>query len=191
MYQRDVPLIRKYVEDESYKGFHSLLMFVLVSIRTRFNRLEADHKDVLSKGYSSKYIWGFKKQAFLSLQESHKELYHQLLDREPNSSNLHYARSKLIEIPGFGIPKASFVLQMLGYPTGCIDSQNWKRLSLGDSFKINDLKKPRVYSKIVRQSGGSEQLWNDWCKYISETQKKHFKDSDDVSRYHYKVISNG
>jgi len=181
VYQRDVKAIRDFIDNDYDKGLERVVTFVIGSIRERFYNIERVTEDLLLNKENSKSAWGNRKKALISFNELKTTLKH--LDNLP----LEEATKELTKINGLGVVKASFVLQLMGRDTACLDVHNLTRLGISNTyFKGN--KRINEYIDLVQQKG-TEYWWNTWCELIADKYPKHFKDADEVSFIHAKAIT--
>jgi hypothetical protein len=193
MYSRDVPLIKQYVLGKGEEGLLDVISFVLATIQTPLSRTGGMVKDIKLRGASSPHLWGSKVLAYTYCRDNLMSLYEALVNTE---CELPKGIDMLLEAPGLGLPKASFILQCIGYDTACLDSHNLKRYNLPISItKIGKVKRQTKLLKInsyisVVQKEGTEYHWNSWCKYVSGNRwNKRLPTGDTVSAYHYEAIT--
>jgi hypothetical protein len=107
---------------------------------------------------------------------------------------------RLAEIPGLGLPKSGFVMQMIWGQGGCIDSENEKIFSAeqGREIKAGTINKDaseaarlatiREYQALVLTCSGasSAAMWDRWCAYIAHKapSTRAGVTADDVSALH-------
>lgn len=191
MYSTDVPRIRQYVETEGPDGLHDVITFVLATIRTPISRVVSAVEDIHTRGSESTHLWGFKRSGYLHSLEHKKALYGSLIESE---SDIDSATETLLSVPGLGLPKASFVLQCIGYDTACLDSHNLKRYGLPISFTKLPTGKERhkklcAYINYCRIKG-SEFHWNSWCEYVAGNKyNKELDTKEKVSSIHVTAIT--
>ena len=101
----------------------------------------------------------------------------------------------LTQVPGLGIPKAGFVLQLTIGATGCLDTHNIRNFGLEAKHFVSSglktetvLKRARLYVETCEALGGCEFLWNQWCEFITNRYHKEFDDAEHVSRLHEECI---
>lgn len=192
MYKRDVPKIVEYVHSKGPDGLVSVGAFVLCTVQVPLSRVGPMVQDVHTSGAESKHLWGFKRRAFEELTQRKVELYNLL---EKPSENVSEALSEVSRVFGLGLPKASFLMQCVGWETACLDVHNLKRMSIPIGLtKIGkvgeDTRKKKIdrYVEIV-QSEGSENLWDGWCAYIAGNRwNQDLPTADAVSAYHVECI---
>lgn len=193
MYKTDVPKIKRYVQEEGPDGLVSVGAFVLSTIQTPLSRTLEQVRDIKERGESSKALWGFKRAGFRHLSDNKQGLYHKLVERP---LDVRSATLLLLNTPGLGLPKASFLLQCLGYNTACLDVHNLKRYNINPSItrtsKLSTdalIKKTDNYIEFV-QKKGSEYYWDGWCGYVAGNRmNKSLPTAEVVSSFHYQVIS--
>ena len=107
-----------------------------------------------------------------------------------------------LAVPGLGLVKAGFVVQLLVGEAGCMDMHNLARLGLDpDEFDIPKRADPEEQLLVINECiahylymcekfGGSEHLWNGWCEFVAETYRT-YDDAEDVSRRHVTYLSGG
>ena len=103
-----------------------------------------------------------------------------------------------LEVPGLGLPKAGFVVQLVAGKSGCMDVHNLRRYcpnedaskgtpswlqTSGNSDKTKRIK-AGAYLELVDDNGGTRKMWNGWCTHLSMLYPHHFKTPDDVSALH-------
>ena len=169
---------------------------VLLSIRMQWVGVGNQMADVRAKGTRSKSLWGFKKSGYVYLRDNRKWLYAKVRDARAGRISTHALMREMLKVPGLGLPKAGFLVQILTGQAGCLDMHNIERFGLDESvWKVRPRKnvdaqlreiddKITVYLKLCEACGGSEYLWDTWCEYLNE-RVGTFHNADDVSRRHY------
>ena len=148
-------------------------------------------------GTDSVHVWGHKKQAIdwltgqWGLLDRLVAFYH-AGDRA--GAQMYIAR----ECPGLGIVKASFMLQLLGFKTSCLDTHNLARLGIGpQQFKFSTAtkdetvyKKIALYNELCDASGTSEYWWDTWCAFVAgRGPNKSLATAEAVSQLHVDCIA--
>lgn len=200
------PKIQQWV-DEDPNRLRDVIQFVSLTIRQPFYTMKSQMSSVKKDGARSPYLWGHKIKTYQWLNDNQDSLpsMYNAIKRLTDEESL----SLLIAIPGIGLAKGGFILQIVNGSVGCIDSHNIRvynnlignlikdnpkgfiKGSLKGSILINDsfIKRliPLGYISICNHLG-TEALWDNWCQMISDKYPKHFKDADDVSMYHYECL---
>lgn len=194
MYRRDVPRIVDYVKSKGPDGLVDVAAFCLATIQTPLSRTAGIVQDIRIQGVNSKYLWGSKRPAFQYVQLHKEELFEMLL-KEPVRREI--ALERLLVVPGLGLPKASFLLQCIGYPTACLDSHNLSRYGLSPNItkvgrvQVGTLrKKIDNYLTVCDNVGPSEYHWDSWVTYVSGNRaNRSLPTASMVSDYHTFAIT--
>lgn len=155
-------------------GFLAIYTMVSASIRQPWHTAGYNLSRLAMVGFSAEWLNLAPKREGLSYVRANLAA---LYDVAMTASTVE-ALAALTYIPGLSLPKAGFVLQLCrgasAPEVGCIDVHNIRRLGLG---KLNTntanlshparLRKAEEYCNVITNAGGSEQLWNDWCVYLS------------------------
>ena len=194
MFKTDQPPISDYALS-SDTGLERTLRFVFLSIKQPFWKMAVQMKDVDSKGLESAYLFGWKRQGLAHVRANASSL-RAVLAAVPAGYGDADALLQIASVPGLGLVKAGFVLQLVTGSAGCIDSHNLQRFGLrAGAFKYGSTASPELkrkkalaYLDACRNAGGCESLWNGWCDYVAEQQPKRWTDGADVSRLHRTTI---
>lgn len=164
--------------------------FALLSIRTQFVRIHEQMAEIERTGNSCRCLWGFKRGGYDFLRLNKMDLWgfmlHPKIDAEMAIENI-------CRIPGFGIVKAGFVAQLMGFDVGCLDSRNLTRLGMGprdwrsdgDSRKNTDAFKRKIRRYLDATEGRAEELWNDWCEDVAGVYKTT---AEEISADHLVIV---
>ena len=125
IYNRDVPLIKEHLDKKGTEGLLDVVSFVLCTIQTPLSRVGLQTDDIKRRGAQSAALWGFKRSGYEHTRKNLDALYEALTGPEDVYTKL----LTFLEVPGLGLPKASFVLQCCGYDTACMDVHNIKRMA--------------------------------------------------------------
>ena len=200
------PRINEYMQRD-HDSMRQGILFVVASIKTPFYMLVKQMQDIGVNGVNSKYLWGFKKDAYEYLSEHSSDLYDELMDHYQQKYQgqwsgyaLKIERDRrmmliLTDVPGLGLAKAGFVMQLMFGRVGCIDVHNLRRLT---SVSAKDLvfnnrasdkikyQKIDNYLNICKGYNNAERLWDKWCDQVAYNpcNRKHFTDGNDVSQFH-------
>ena len=114
MYNKHNPMVRDYAF-KSPANMERVLAFVSSSIRERTDRLPKYMTEYRQVGAKSSWIWGNKHNTIAYIKKHRKMLY-------TNMVRIIKAKKKdmaldlimlFLEIPGFGLPKAGFCVQLV------------------------------------------------------------------------------
>lgn len=210
------PKIRQWVEDDT-RRVRDVILFASLTIRQPFYQIKHQMSSVRQHGDKSPYLFGFKRNTYKWFDE-HTNTVSQLyetINRLTDSESLGIIST----IPGIGLAKAGFVMQMLKGSIGCLDTHNlvlykdtirdllrdnpkglfkdhpkYKLFFKEDyNTKSNPLKnfkwEPLGYTTICNTIG-TEFLWDEWCNVIHQKYPSRFMSSTNVSEYHYECLVN-
>ena len=201
MYKKHNPMVRAYAF-KSPANLDRVLAFVSSSIRERTDRLPMYMTEYRQVGTKSSWMWG-NKHSTIKYIKKHRKMLHTNMVRIIKAKKKDMALDLImlfLEIPGFGLPKAGFCVQLVAGKAGCLDVHNirkylpdedarkgtpsWLQTS-GNSIKTKR-KKAVVYLDLCDKIGGARFLWNEWCDHISSEPwaKYVFPTGFDVSEVH-------
>ena len=199
MYNKHNPLVRIYAK-QSPENLERVIAFVSSSIRERTDRLPRYMTEYRKRGKKSSWIWGNKKDTIAYIKKNRKVLYADMIKimKAKKITMAHDLIMLFLQVPGLGLPKAGFVVQLVAGKAGCLDVHNirkylpeedsrkgtpaWLQTS-GNSIETKRKKATR-YLNLCGTIGGSRFMWNNWCTKISDTYPDHFKTPNDVSELH-------
>jgi hypothetical protein len=106
----------------------------------------------------------------------------------------------LTDVPGLGVIKAGFVMQMMFGRVGCIDVHNQRRLYSVDARDLKltkmakddtKLQKIDAYVNICKRNNSTRNLWNKWCEQLTDKKcnKGKFSSGWDVSVFHLTALT--
>ena len=173
MYQNHVPTLTAAIR-HSPKVFSSAVMFAAVSARTHFITVPAQMLELEMRGRKAKCLWSWKTSAFDFVQ-AHGRRLHETIARIDCPEK---ALRAICEIPGLGIVKGAFVLQMMGHDLACLDTRNIERDGRDPlAYATRGIKTGKAFeAKVARYVadtfGRSQQYWDDWCADVAVTYKK-------------------
>lgn len=194
MYKRDARMIQDYVRHGGADAFTHVGQFVLITIRQPLHRVAADL--AAAREGDRRPLWGSKGAGFDYMSKHGAALYADVVALE-GDADAQLAR--VADVPGLGLVKAGFVLQLAFGVSGCLDSHNITRLGLDQKLLALDkkaspklrAKKAAAYNTLCAQLGGTEVLWDEWCEYAYTNGKgnaSRYVDGDDVSREHVRAL---
>ena len=99
-----------------------------------------------------------------------------------------------IQLYGLGLPKAGFLTQLLTGEIGCLDTHNLKMYDIDPKqFRIDGNWKSvekaiMSYKAACLHCGGSEVLWNEWCRNLATIRPQVWPDAESVSNYHVQIV---
>lgn len=178
---------------KSPDNFTQVVLFVSATIQQMFHTVPAIVDDVREYGLDSKHLWGSKQDTWRYTLENKDLLFEAVF----SDMDLEDKLLSIAEIPGIGLVKAGFVLQLCTGKVGCLDVHNLRRFGLSaQTFKLGKVKyltarkKAKLYIKTCVQCGGSEQLWDEWCQLIADKYPQRWaNDANRVSEAHEEIIT--
>jgi len=168
-----------------------LILMVSLSIRQPWAVIGKQLQDVQANGSNSKYLFGSKKDLYFHVMENKQAIFQLLKDTKAGNIPQAECLYQLTKIPGLGLAKAGFVMQLSIGMAGCIDSHNVtmfgvnpNALKMGKVKAEKALEKAKMYLDLCEKLGGTEFLWDNWCNFVAVRHPKHFQDGNDVSARH-------
>jgi hypothetical protein len=176
-------------------GLERTFRLVFLSIRQPFHSMAKQMRDVDDNGLQSPYLFGWKRDG-LAFVRANASTIRETLKAVPAGYGDAQALLEVATVPGLGLVKAGFVLQLVTGSAGCIDSHNLQRFGLNaNAFKYGSnasdalkRKKALAYLDACWKAGGCASLWNGWCDYVAAQQPKHWQSGFDVSAMHESAI---
>ena len=176
-------------------GLERTFRLVLLSIRQPFWKMPQQFKSVDDMGLESPYLFGWKRSG-LAFVRANASVLRETLKAVPEGYGDAQALLDVATVPGLGLVKAGFVLQLVTGSAGCIDTHNMQRFGLNENaFKFGSnasdtlkRKKALAYLDACWKAGGCESLWDGWCDYVAAQQPKHWTDGYAVSKMHETAI---
>lgn len=168
----------------SPEGWRRVAIFALSTIKTPLEHAARDLPQNASGDLQTRTIFGFKPVGVRYLDKHAERLWSYCehccatLDGDELTDALVAAA---LEIPGIGLAKAGFIVQMIYGRSGCIDTHNLMRFNLPlrafreihpRSRSRTVMRKVRLYNETVEACGGTETLWNTWCEYAARVQPR-------------------
>jgi hypothetical protein len=163
-------------------------MMVALSIRQPWHAIGGQMEDWSRLGAKSRFLFGFKSATHAHLLRRGKATLYKRLQAAGDDAE---RMDVLLDVPGLGLPKAGFVVQLWNGGAGCIDVHNIRAYNTPTSM----LRMPTNASRALRarkiseyldlcEGIGSEHLWDAWCEGISQRSTRFFTDAHSVSEAH-------
>lgn len=141
------------------------IMFASLSIQQSIEQVPSMLDDLEETRSSSVYLWGFKRRTYEYVQ-LHKAQLHEILDLGLRDALDTLASS----VPGLGLVKAGFCLQLAGYDVACLDTRNVRREGRDARAFRTDGRKPsraKLDAYLKETEGKAERYWNAWCADVA------------------------
>ena len=91
-------------------------------------------------------------------------------------------------IPGLGMVKAAFTVQMLYNELGCIDTHNLRVLGLDRNTVTGKSQRKREQYLKIQGVRTSEEWWDTWCEYVAQRYSARYENGEQVSRLHVYAV---
>lgn len=168
-------------------------MFAVLSARNPFTRVPDELAELDTKGEAAAGLWGWKLDSYRYLCDHGPRVWREVLDAGADTEK---ALHTICQVPGLGIVKGAFVLQMLGHDIACLDTRNIAReardpnayKSGGHRGKSSPKFRHMVLQYIGETGGKAKFYWDTWCREIASV---YDMDADSVSAMHLAVIPTG
>lgn len=169
MYAEHVPIINAAMR-ASPEVFMRGCMFAVLSARTQFVLVPDQMKCVRKRGEKSPALWNWKFDAYCYLNENVEHIHKLVCNQRDTGA----AMALLCAVPGLGIVKGAFVLQMLGHDIACLDVRNVQREGLNPRAYTSHHKTSKRWSQLIAQyveqtQGRAQELWDVWCHDVAGT----------------------
>lgn len=196
MFDRDMPLMRAHAL-ASKKGLTDVIAFVLCTIQQPLQSVANQMADIRANGADSKYLFGSKRIGYRYAVD-HADVLHAAIVKAIEVNDVIGAVDVLSNVPGLGIVKASFVAQICGLETACLDTHNLRALGFAETaFKLAKSVKPATkrakiadYIRTCTETGGSRHWWNAWCETVAGNRaNRSLTSADAVSAYHVSCLT--
>ena len=199
MYNTHNPLVRAFAQQNA-KNLELVIAFVFASIRVQTSMLPRMMKEFRKRGVKSSWIWGNKRTGIDYVRKHRQDLFDRMTSilRAKKATCAHDLMMLFLEVPGLGLPKSGFVVQLVSGKSGCMDVHNFRKYlpevdaskgtpnwlqTSGNSDKTKRIK-ASAYLDLIESNGGSPKMWNNWCTHLQVLYPHHFKTPDDVSALH-------
>lgn len=194
MFNRDAVHIR----EESLKSSSTMarvLIFAITSANARFRFavnacLWLQSRDIESLNYASftmqdkSYMATAINPAKLSYVQSVWANREEIFEVYKASNALDFWNYLIDCVPGLGMVKAAFSVQMLYNELGCLDTNNVQALGLDPSAVTGKSQARRANYLTVQSVRTSKEWWDDWCNLMADRYPGEFDSGDYVSRLH-------
>jgi|TARA_Y100000310_G_scaffold302643_1_gene340250 hypothetical protein len=201
VYHNHQKTIERYAR-QSPEHFARILQFVILTVRVPLYRVRQDTSTAAQGGADALgVLWGWKHNAYNAAQDGAENSLAYLEHCQAHYGDERERAQAMLEhvadLPGFGLAKAGFVLQLAFGLAGCLDTHNLSRFNISAStfkdFKARSTKKARErlsqkYIDAVYALGGPSTLWDSWCEYVATNQASTYDDAEHVSRLHCEAL---
>ena len=184
MFQVDQPAIAEYAWSTP-RHVAEVIMFARLTIRRHFFVVPSVVAAVREHGYVA--------LPDSSSRATYNSLYSGSVAPPHCADDPQVIFRKCLQVPGIGMAKAGFIVQMLTGQCGCLDTHNLKRFGLDANLFRTDAPWSKVEKRLnlywaICESHGSAFLWDSWCELIAGKYPYHFVDAEAVSQLHVTAI---
>jgi len=206
MFESHQPRIAAYAK-RGPDEFARVVTFVYATVQRSLDTVPGAMKDIDREGIESKFLWGFKRDAYQHVQDNKASIYNDAMELSCTADPDQAERELLAmfgAMPGLGLVKGGFVTQLAFGLGGCIDGHNVNRFKVLAGRKALPIylrawhyKRSRpakraeyltAYQALLRRAGGCEALWDDWCIYLRSRFPAKYESADYVSRLHCEAL---
>lgn len=197
MFAQDQPAIERWARRDPANTL-DVGIFVLLTIRMQFGGIGNQLRRVRAGDEAP--LWGFKAKGAAYLRENAEYLHERAEDARQGRIWVNDLLRDYYAVPGLGLVKAGFVVQLLIGEAGCIDMHNLARFGLeAAEFDVPKRKDPDEQLRVIDECiehylwtcerlGGCESLWDGWCEFVADTYRT-YEDAEDVSHRHVTYLT--
>jgi hypothetical protein len=179
----------------SPEAMRNAAMMAVLSIQQAWGGVPAAMLDMKAEGSTSRYLWGFKADTYEYLMSPNNidHLYTTTLTTRDPVELLDLWTT----VPGLGLAKAGFVVQLTTGRVGCVDRHN----AFAYDVAPNQLTFPKgrmtvkaqrhkleAYVHLTDTIGGSEFMWEQWCIMIAAKYPNLYDSAQAVSKQHVTIL---
>lgn len=160
-------------------------LFTICSIRQPITSVP-DHLERVAAGDLGP-LFGHKLDAHLYLMTHAAELWRDIRNSRTNANRI----AVLCRVPGLGIVKSAFVLQLMGYDVACLDSRNVQREGRKPrEFRTDGDKKGLAFVRkidryLAEVEGRAAEYWDLWCQDVADA---YDRTSEEISALHLAIV---
>jgi hypothetical protein len=185
MYKEHCPKIAAAMRSD-LEAFKRGLYFVVCSIRQPVINVPEQIEDVARYGAGADCIFGHKRDAIPYIDAHAAALQRDVLAARALADALRV----LLVVPGMGIVKSAFVLQLMGRNIARLDSRNNTREGLNPhAYATHGLPPHKLARKIERYvmatRGKARFYWDAWCADVARVYKRT---PEEISALHLCII---
>lgn len=184
-------------------NMYRVITFVHATVQQQLNVVSDCMESIDNDGAASIHLWGWKREAFLWFGDNQNEVYSTAMGIYDGYADPELVQHELLKyfasLPGLGLVKGGFVIQLCFGLSGCIDRHNLARFNIPvrkfDATRYKGARTNKTRNRIVREyhatvrhCGGTRALWDDWCRYVAKKYTSIYADAWAVSALHCEAI---
>jgi hypothetical protein len=139
--------------------------------------------DVEENRTASAYLWGWKRRTYEAAILNAEALYASQFAETPLA-----LKTLVYTLPGIGVVKAAFVLQLAGHDVACLDSRNNAREGRRPREFRTDGRRVSwcmIERYLSETAGKAEAYWDAWCIDVASARNR---DPEDISALHLSIL---
>jgi hypothetical protein len=170
-------------------------LLAVMSIQQAWHIVPVAMADLVKHGRNSRFLWGFKRDTYdYLIDESNMDHLYGATMMTDNPVDLLDLWST---VPGLGLAKAGFVVQLTRGMVGCVDRHNADAYDVPPSQLVfpkgrmtMDAQRHKLeqYVHLTNSIGGSAFMWEQWCIMIAAKYPRSFESAQHVSRQHVDLM---
>lgn len=183
--------------------FRRGVMFAVCSIRQPITSVPDQIAALFEGGENPLFGHKFNAWAWISEERNCSLLWKKLglfwalqdYKGKPTRSATSCALMALLEIPGLGIVKSAFILQLMGFDIACLDSRNVKREGRNPrEYETRGTKGGRAKFQVTKINcylddvfGEAQEYWDAWCQDVAQA---YDRTPEEISELHLAIVAN-
>lgn len=180
-----------------------VITFAHATVQQSLNTVSEAMESIDLEGPASRFLWGWKREAYLWLEDNKAAVYSTAMGIYDGYADPAVVEHELLKyfasLPGLGLIKGGFVIQLCFGLSGCIDRHNMARFGIHErtfkAFRFKNAKTARTRNRLVRdynvavaKCGGTRALWDGWCNFLAAKYEVIYASGWQVSRLHCEAI---
>lgn len=164
MYAEHVPAIAAGCREDA-NIWARAIMFASLSIQQSVEQVPSMLDDLEETRAQSVYLWGFKRRTYEYVYANLGQM-HGVLELPLREA----LRELASQVPGLGLVKAGFCLQLAGYDVACLDTRNIRREGRQPRAFRTDGRPPsraKLDAYLKETEGKAQAYWDAWCEDVA------------------------
>ena len=192
--RKDIKAVNR-MATHSPEGMRHAALMAVMSIQQSWETVPEAVRDVQEKGLVSRFLWGFKAATYHHLYDD--DIMDHLYSTTMTTDDPVELLDLWTTVPGLGLIKAGFVVQLTRGMVGCVDRHN----AIAYDVHPNQLVFPKgrmtlkaqrhrleEYVHLTDAIGGSEFMWEQWCIMIAAKNPHSYRSAEQVSGQHVDIM---
>ena len=177
------------------ESMRNAAMMAVMSIQQAWSIVPDAMLDLKDKGKHSRFLWGFKADTYAHLSDpvTMEHLYTTTMTTRDPVELLDLWTT----VPGLGLAKAGFVVQLTRGKVGCVDRHNAEAYDVlpnqltfpkGRMTVRAQRHKLEAYVHLTDTIGGSRYMWEQWCVMVAAKYPNSYDSALAVSKQHVDIM---